>query len=75
MIWVGRRDHLVGGMNPQVRIPFSFEGCTRGLAVWFYIKTSSKILIMRIRGKKNQKNMIYHTISRKYLNVWRLIKL
>ena len=75
MIWGGRRDHLVGRMNPLVCIPSSFEGYPRGLLVWLYIKNPSKILIMRIRGEKKQKNTIDHMISKKYLKLWRLIQL
>ena len=59
MIWADKRDHLELDMTPLSGMPSSLVGYIRALLVWFSIQTTSKFVMMQIRGENNRRNRSY----------------
>ena len=74
MIWVGRRDHLVGDMTPLAGMTSSLLGEARGSLEWSSITRPAVSVTLQKIEEKNQKNMSFQRTSRESQKVWRLLQ-
>ena len=74
MIWSVRRDHPEGDMTPLAVMLSSLVASLRELLVCSSIKRPDKSVILKIRGDKNQRNIIAQRTLREALKLWRLVQ-
>ena len=58
MIWAGRKDHLLGDMNPLAGMLSSSVGEARGSLEWSSIPRPTGSVMLHKKEEKKQKNMI-----------------
>ena len=75
MMWSGRRDHLVGDMNPLTVMPSSLVGEARGSLEWSSVPRPSVSAMLRKIEDKKQNNMSAQRNWREAQKVWGPLKI
>ena len=73
MIWAGRKDHLVGDMNPLSGMPSSLMVEARGSLELSSIPRPAGSVMLQKKEENNKKNMSAQRTSRGPQNLWRLL--